>query len=40
MKRSVELLGISVGPARLPVSEVKPEVDEKIKEMLKAYHLI
>lgn len=38
MKRSVELLGISVGPARLPVSEVKPEVDEKIKEMLKAYH--
>lgn len=40
MKRSVELLGISVGPARLPVLEVKPEVDEKIKEMLKAYHLI
>lgn len=39
MKRSVELLGIPVGPARLPVSETSPEVDEKIKEMLKAYHL-
>jgi 4-hydroxy-tetrahydrodipicolinate synthase len=41
MKRSVELAGIAaVGPARKPVVETTPEVDEKIKEMLKHYQLI
>jgi 4-hydroxy-tetrahydrodipicolinate synthase len=41
LKRSVELANIAaVGPARKPVSETTPEVDEKIKEMLKYYELI
>jgi len=40
MKRSIEFTGIPVGPARLPVMETTPEVDEKIKEMLKHYNLI
>lgn len=41
MKRSVELAGIAaVGPARKPVMETTPEVDEKIREMLKHYKLI
>lgn len=41
MKRSVELANIAdVGPARKPVRETTPEVDEKIKEMLKHYKLI
>ncbi len=40
MKRSVELLGIPVGPARLPVMEVDPKVDDDIREMLRFYHLI
>ena len=40
MKRSVELLGIPVGPARLPVLELEPQVDEEIKEMLKFYGLM
>jgi 4-hydroxy-tetrahydrodipicolinate synthase len=41
LKRSVELANIAaVGPARKPVRETTPEVDEKIKEMLKHYQLI
>lgn len=41
MKRAVELANIAaVGPARKPVRETTPEVDEKIKEMLKHYQLI
>jgi 4-hydroxy-tetrahydrodipicolinate synthase len=41
LKRSVELANIAaVGPARKPVSETTPEVDGKIKEMLKYYKLI
>ena len=40
MKRSVELLGIPVGPARLPVMELDPKVDDDIREMLRFYHLI
>lgn len=40
MKRAVELAGIAeVGPARRPVQELSPEDDEKIREMLKYYHL-
>lgn len=39
LKKSVELSGIPVGPARLPVTEPKPEAVEKIKEMLKYYNL-
>lgn len=39
MKRSVELMGIEVGPARMPVLEVNKEADEKIIEMLKAYNI-
>ncbi|GFP75633.1 4-hydroxy-tetrahydrodipicolinate synthase [Clostridium fungisolvens] len=37
LKKSVELSGIPVGPARLPVTEPNPEVVEKIKEMLNYY---
>jgi 4-hydroxy-tetrahydrodipicolinate synthase len=41
LKRSVELANIAtVGPARKPVSETTPEVDEKINEMLKYYKLV
>jgi 4-hydroxy-tetrahydrodipicolinate synthase len=41
MKRSIELANIApVGPARKPVKETTPEVDKKIKEMLKHYRLI
>lgn len=41
LKRSVELANIAaVGPARKPVRETTPEVDEKVKEMLKHYQLI
>ncbi|MGX8833100.1 4-hydroxy-tetrahydrodipicolinate synthase [Amedibacillus sp. YH-ame6] len=39
MKRAVELLGISVGPARLPVKELDRKEDEKIIKMLQAYGL-
>lgn len=39
MKRSVERLGIPVGPGRLPVQEVNSDVDEKIEEMLEKYGL-
>lgn len=39
MKRSVEWLGINVGPARLPVLEVSKETDDKIKGMLDFYQL-
>ncbi len=39
MKRSVELLGIPVGPARYPVQELDRQVDEDIMEMLKFYNL-
>ena len=39
MKRSVELLGIPVGPARLPVKEVEKEADQAIEEMLNKYGL-
>lgn len=40
LKKSVELAGIPVGPARLPVTELDAESIEKIKEMLKYYKLI
>lgn len=40
MKRSVELLGIPVGPARYPVLETDPQVDEEIKEMLRFYKIL
>lgn len=41
IKRSIELANISpVGPARKPVRETMPVVDEKIREMLKHYQLI
>lgn len=41
IKRAVELADIApVGPARKPVKETTPEVDEKIKEVLKHYQLI
>lgn len=39
MKRAVELLGIPVGPARLPVKELDRKEDEKIIKMLQAYGL-
>lgn len=37
LKKSVELAGIQVGPARLPVTEPNSETVEKIKEMLDYY---
>ncbi|MCI1664821.1 MAG: dihydrodipicolinate synthase family protein [Atopobiaceae bacterium] len=37
LKRSVELSGIAVGPARFPASDSTPEKDEKIKGMLGYY---
>ncbi len=41
LKRALELGNIAeAGPARKPVFETTPEVDEKIKEMLKHYGLI
>lgn len=41
LKRALELGGIAeAGPARLPVSECSPELDEEIREMLKHYKLI
>lgn len=40
MKRAVELMGIPVGPARLPVHEVNSNVEHEIMEMLKYYNLI
>lgn len=41
IKRAIELANIAeVGPARKPVRETTPEVDEKIKEMLRHYQLI
>lgn len=39
LKKSVELAGIPVGPARLPVTEPNEEAVEKIIEMLKYYNL-
>ena len=40
MKRATELAGIAkVGPARKPVQKLGQEDDEKIKTMLKYYHL-
>lgn len=39
LKKAVELSGIPVGPARLPVSEPNEESIEKIKEMLNYYKL-
>jgi len=39
LKKAVELSGIPVGPARLPVTEPNAETVEKIKEMLKFYKL-
>ncbi len=40
LKRSLELSGIPVGPARLPVAEVAENVDEKIIEMLDHYGIV
>jgi 4-hydroxy-tetrahydrodipicolinate synthase len=39
LKKSVELSGIPVGPARLPVTEPNTEAVAKIKEMLSYYKL-
>lgn len=39
LKKSIELSGIPVGPARFPVTEPKGEAIEKIKEMLSYYKL-
>lgn len=39
LKKSVELSGIPVGPARLPVTEPNAETLKKIKEMLNYYKL-
>lgn len=40
MKRACELAGIAdIGSARKPVQELNEEADQKIKEMLKYYHL-
>lgn len=39
LKKSVELSGIPVGPARLPVTEPSAEAIEKVKEMLNYYKL-
>ena len=40
MKRATELAGIAkVGPARKPVQKLTAQDDDKIKEMLKYYHL-
>jgi 4-hydroxy-tetrahydrodipicolinate synthase len=39
LKKSVELSGIPVGPARLPIIEPKAEIVLKIKEMLNYYKL-
>jgi 4-hydroxy-tetrahydrodipicolinate synthase len=39
LKKSVELSGIQVGPARLPVTEPNEETIDKIKEMLAYYKM-
>lgn len=39
MKRAVELLGIPVGPARLPVKETARGLDDTIEKMLNQYNL-
>lgn len=39
MKKALELMGIPVGPARLPVQELNDEVITNIKEMLAYYQL-
>ena len=35
--RALELAGVPVGPARRPVAETTPEVDEKVRAMLDHY---
>lgn len=37
LKKSVELLGIPVGPTKMPVAELAGESLEKVKEMIKFY---
>ncbi len=37
LKKAMEMIGIPVGPARLPVTEVKEETVKKIQEMLDYY---
>ncbi|EIW19327.1 MULTISPECIES: 4-hydroxy-tetrahydrodipicolinate synthase [Pelosinus] len=37
LKKAMEMIGIPVGPARLPVTEVKEETVKKIREMLDYY---
>ncbi|MNC69486.1 dihydrodipicolinate synthase [compost metagenome] len=39
LKKSVELSGVPVGPARTPVAELDEEAVDKIREMLKYYNL-
>lgn len=39
LKKAVHLMGIPVGPARLPVGELNEEATNKIKEMLAYYQL-
>ncbi|MDF2636613.1 MAG: dapA4 [Pelosinus sp.] len=39
LKKAVQMSGISVGPARLPVAQPKQEVVKKIQEMLDCYNL-
>ena len=37
LKRALELAGVPVGPARRPVAETTPGVDEKVRAMLDHY---
>lgn len=37
LKRALELAGVPVGPARRPVAETTPEVDERVRAMLDHY---
>lgn len=37
LKRALELAGVPVGPARRPVAETAPEVDERVRAMLDHY---
>ena len=37
LKRALELAGVPVGPARRPVAETTPEVDDKVRAMLDHY---
>ena len=36
-ERALELAGVPVGPARRPVAETTPEVDDRVRAMLDHY---